>query len=292
MHSQAVSVIVTTYRSPRSLTFVLLALARQTLLPAEVLVADDGSPADTRDALADLCRALPFPVVHVWQPDEGFRAARSRNNAIHLAGSMRLAFLDQDTLPHCRWLATHMACLRPGVMCLGHVCDLPEDVVARLSPELVAAGEFETVLTPLDARELNRLQRKATCYAWLRALGMGVKAKPKLRASNMAIGRAELLAVNGFDEAYVGWGQEDDDLGRRLYMAGLRPCMLIDRALVSHIPHALRRPVDWRSGANVQRYRMALRDARCTAGLDQHPHADVQVTRFEAGRLQSAGPAP
>lgn len=46
------TVIVSTYDAPESLRMVLIALRRQTILPAEVMVADDGSPESTRKAMA------------------------------------------------------------------------------------------------------------------------------------------------------------------------------------------------------------------------------------------------
>ena len=83
--SENVSVILSTYCQPEQLRMVLLALLRQTVVPSEVIVADDGSPKDTLESLSAIAPELPFRLLHVRQPDEGFRAARSRNNAIHLA---------------------------------------------------------------------------------------------------------------------------------------------------------------------------------------------------------------
>ena len=34
--------------------------------------------------------------------------------------------------------------------------------------------------------------------------------------------KSDLLEVDGYDENFQGWGNEDDDLGRRLYKAGIR----------------------------------------------------------------------
>ena len=46
-----ISVAVITYNWPQALARVLHALARQTELPHEVIVTDDGSREDTRRAL-------------------------------------------------------------------------------------------------------------------------------------------------------------------------------------------------------------------------------------------------
>src|SRR5687768_10720841 len=73
----AVSVIVTTYNRPDALAAVLRGLGRQTGPAFEVIVADDGSTQETADFLRREQSAVGFPLRHVWQEDEGFRAARA-----------------------------------------------------------------------------------------------------------------------------------------------------------------------------------------------------------------------
>ena len=96
-------------------------------------------------------------------------------------------------------------------------------------------------------------------------------------SGNFAVVRADLFMVNGFDEAYVGWGQEDDDLGRRFYAAGVRPMPVANRARISHSPHPSRRARQWSEGANIQRYGRRDVPIRCAQGLDGRPYSDVRV---------------
>jgi len=280
--ADSTSVIVTTYNSPDTLRLVLLALALQTSRPDEVIVADDGSWDETGDALKDLAASLPFALSRVWQPDEGFRAARSRNNAVHRASGEILAFLDQDVLPHPDWLETHLRYAGEGRVGIGYVLDLPPQEAEGLPGEGFSPAVFEGLHDAAAMSRLDSLQRKYVFYAVMRRLGMPARAKPKLRSCNVSLTRRDHAAVNGFDEDYVGWGQEDDDLGRRLYQAGVRPVVLVNRALVAHLPHKQRHPRHWSDGANVERYRRADVPARAVHGLDAHPHPDVVVTRYSS----------
>lgn len=279
MSSEPVSVIVTTYNSPATLRLVLLALGAQVRRPDEVVVADDGSGEETGAALAQLAGRLPFRLIRVWQPDEGFRAARSRNNAVCAAAGEALAFLDQDVLPHPEWLAAHLRRGGRGSVGIGHVLDLAAGRAAE-ADAAAAAGGLARLHAAAEYRALAALQRKYAFYALLRRMGLGFRARPKLRSCNASVHRADYAAVNGFDEEYVGWGQEDDDLGRRLYAAGARPVILVNRALVTHLPHAERRPRRWKDGANVARFMRRDLPARAARGLDAHPHPDVTVTRY------------
>lgn len=271
------SVIVSTYEEPEHLGMVLLALARQSLAPTEVLVADDGSSESTAAALRDLARFLPFRLTHVRQPHDRFRLARSRNNAVHAARFDRIVFLDQDTLPHRDWLARQLAPLGPGVVCTGYVLRLSEENSRRLSRDAVRAGDFEKWHESGEFAHLDKLQRKFEFYVRMRRLGLGIKGRPAIAFGNAAAWRPDLVAVNGFDEEYVGWGQEDDDLGLRLFMAGVRPVALVNSALVSHIHHPPRRSDDWEAGSNIERYRRRRLSPRCGKGLADHPLPDVTV---------------
>tara|TARA_Y100000588_G_scaffold303081_1_gene325506 strand:- start:1855 stop:2139 length:285 start_codon:yes stop_codon:yes gene_type:complete len=58
-----------------------------------------------------------------------------------------------------------------------------------------------------------------------------------LLGCNLGIWRDDLFAVNGFDEAFEGWGREDSDLGARLYNFGLKRKMVYGRAVVYHLNH-------------------------------------------------------
>ncbi|MGQ9662168.1 MAG: glycosyltransferase [Kiritimatiellia bacterium] len=278
-----VAVVVTTYEAPELLRFSLLALARQTIVVGTVLVADDGSSDRTVEMLADLAPNLPFSLVHIWQPHDGFRAARSRNNAIYHARESVLCFLDQDILAHSTWLENHLAHLRSNTVCLGIALNMPQEKAATLEQLQIETGEFERWHTPNELKTLAARQRKYSFYTVLRRLGLGIKSKPSLRSGNFAAWRADLLRVNGFDEDYIGWGQEDDDLGRRLYMAGVRPVPILDRALATHIPHPPRHPT-WKNGANVQLFHRQPQGFRCAKGLDAHPHPDVCITRVDPTR--------
>lgn len=276
----SISVIVTTYRDHDNLKLALAALVKQQRLPDEVLIADDGSPPDeTLDLLLSVAPDAPFKLVHVWQPDQGFRAARSRNNAIFNARGRFLAFLDQDTIPHPCWLQAHHDNVTSLMVGLGHVLEWNANS-EHASAAMITQGVPGHWHSAPEWQVLRALHRKFMFYALLRRIGLAPAHKPKLRSCNFSVHRSALDAINGFDERYEGWGQEDDDLGRRLYRAGIRPAILLLQAPVSHRSHPPRRTAEWSAGPNLPLYRQPLKSHRCEQGLDRHPHPDVRVTRL------------
>lgn len=90
-----VSVALATFEGERFLSEQLESLARQTLLPHELVVGDDGSTDGTLAILEGFAARAPFPV-HIY-PNAGHRGFAE--NFLHTAGRCRgelVAFCDQD----------------------------------------------------------------------------------------------------------------------------------------------------------------------------------------------------
>src|SRR5262249_23663687 len=85
--------------------------------------------------------------------------------------------------------------------------------------------------------------------------------------------------VNGFDENFRGWGCEDDDFGRRLRAAGVRPVSILNHTCLYHLwhPPAPTRPDSWQKGVNVAYLQRPLPLTRCLNGLTKRSAHDVRV---------------
>ena len=87
----------------------------------------------------------------------------------------------------------------------------------------------------------------------------------------MGFWRDDLVAVNGFDEDYTGWGiGEDSDLGTRLYHLGRARKFVYGRAIVYHLNH----PQLPKAHVPASQQRLAETIAsgkiRCERGLHQY----------------------
>ena len=103
----SVSLIITTFDWPQALRLVLRAVARQAPRPDEVIIADDGSAAETRQLLQQVAGDYPVPLRHVWQEHRGFRVGMARNRAVAAARGDYVIFLDGDMLPQRHFIADH-----------------------------------------------------------------------------------------------------------------------------------------------------------------------------------------
>ena len=77
-----ISLIITTYNRPDALLLVLKSIERQSLIPNEVIIADDGSNENTQELIDNFITHSSINIIHSFQKDKGFRAAKSRNKAV------------------------------------------------------------------------------------------------------------------------------------------------------------------------------------------------------------------
>lgn len=113
------SLIITTYNRPDALILVLESVLRQNQLPDEIIIADDGSTEETQQVIQQFKANCPIPVIHSWQEDLGFRAARSRNLAIAQSNYDYLILLDGDLILHKEFIASHVKYAETGFFLQG-----------------------------------------------------------------------------------------------------------------------------------------------------------------------------
>jgi glycosyltransferase involved in cell wall biosynthesis len=218
-----ISVIVTTYNREDALDAVLTSLSRQSDRNFEVVIADDGSQPATAALVRTWQPRLGVALRHVWHADRGFRAAEIRNRAILASRGDYCIFLDGDCMTRPDFVASHRRLAEPGWFVTGNRVLLSPAFTAvvldeRLQPGTWSAGKW--IALRMSGR-VNRFgavlqlplgpYRKLTARQWQGA-----------RSCNLAVWRADLQRVDGFDAGFFGWGREDSDLLIRLLHGGVR----------------------------------------------------------------------
>ena len=216
------SVIITTYNRPDALAAVLRALDLQAHRDFEVLIADDGSAAPTRTLLLGLQERLRFPLRHIWQEDQGFRAGRARNLAVATSDGDYLVFLDGDCIPFPDFLGNHLRLAETGWFVSGNRIMFSQQFTHRVLAENLRV-ELWTGRQWLQARATGDIPR---VLPLIRFPNRGFKRFSQRRwygakSCNLAVWRSDFFKVDGFDESYAGWGHEDADLVARLIGSGV-----------------------------------------------------------------------
>jgi glycosyltransferase involved in cell wall biosynthesis len=261
------ALIITTHERPDALAAVLGSVERQTRAPDEIVIADDGSGADTRAVIDAFAGRSPSPVRVVRQEHLGFRVARLRNLAIAATNAAHVVFIDGDMLLHPDFVADHVRFARRGWFTQG----VRAHASAALTRELIAMPDAEPGLGPLTPGlgGLRRayLLRAPVLSSCMRRAGNVLVA---IKSCNFAAWRDDLVRVNGFDADFTGWGPEDKELALRLRHAGVRRQTLLFGGIATHLHH----PPAARDAlaANLARLETTRRErrVRCARGLDSH----------------------
>jgi glycosyltransferase involved in cell wall biosynthesis len=256
-----ISIIVATYNWPQALSLSLQALAHQTDRDFEVIVADDGSGAETAALVAAFKPFFPVAITHLWQEDKGFRKTLILNKAIAAARGAYLIFLDGDCITQADFVAQHRGLAAAGHMVTGSRVLLGE----RLTRELCDGGLWDertfrrNVLRHRLGGQANKLLallvrlpdsrlRRYRGFVWRR-----------IKGCNMACFRANAMSIGGFDETLAGWGHEDTDFVFRLQETG---SVRKSGAFATEVLHLWHRRADrGREAANME-----LLGSRITAG--------------------------
>jgi glycosyltransferase involved in cell wall biosynthesis len=266
-----ISLVITTYDRPDALEAVVEACFAQDDKDFEIIIADDGSTANTRECVERLRARAPVPLAHVWQPHDGFRAAMVRNRGTLAARGNYIVFLDGDCIPQRDFIARHRALAEPGCLVSGSRVLLSPQLTRRVLRERLpitglglldklryrVRGDLNKVLQLLMRwPDLLRVRRK---FTWRR-----------IKGCNLGVWRADLDRVNGFDESFRGWGHEDADLVVRLFHAGVRRKDGAFATEVFHLWHPEAQREQASSNRQVVRERAATRMTQAVKGLREH----------------------
>jgi GT2 family glycosyltransferase len=202
------ALIITSYNWTKALELVLESIARQTILPNHILIADDGSSFETRVLIHNWTQQWPW-LTHVWQPDASFRAARVRNLAVLKTNADHIIFTDGDCLLPPNFIEKHRYFIRSNTLIAGgrYLAD-------REATNLLLSGDLA-----INSNLFSGLKFKSLPLGSLRDLRPDNWAS--VRTCNCSMLRSDFHRAGGFDESYVGWGKEDSDFVFRLLNMGL-----------------------------------------------------------------------
>lgn len=212
-----ISLIISTYNNPSFLKQSLYSALFQTVLPDEIIIADDGSTEETSYIIKELQKETSIPIIHVWQEDEGFRAGMIRNKAIAVAQGEYIIQIDGDIIMEKHFIQDHLFHKREKTILQGsRVFISPAKTQSLLKKKNIShltpfsyglshrenAFRIQSISTYLSTRYRNRFP---IYYA---------------RGCNMSFFRQDFIDVNGYDEDFIGWGHEDSDLTLRMLNNG------------------------------------------------------------------------
>lgn len=262
--SPSVAVMISTYNWKEALRICLRGVLDQTVLPDEIVIADDGSRPDTAAFIREMQRVSPVPIVHVWHEDAGFRRTIILNKAIALVKSDYILQIDGDVVPARHFVADHLELAEPGYF----VCGSRVKLTKEATEKIFSGGRLRPCFFSLPLGYALNTLRSRLLRSYL--AGRYARSIDHLRGCNMAFWRSDLLRVNGYNEDLLEWGHEDGELAFRLHFAGVGKKALKMGGAVFHLYHKEA------SRGNEQRHIDELehvksnRIAWCKNGIDKY----------------------
>jgi len=231
-HEIKTSLIISTYNRPDALELVLQSVLSQSVLPYEVIVADDGSREETRALIERYQANFPVPLHHCWQDDNGFRLAKIRNLAIGQSKGNYIVMVDGDMVLHRHFIRDHQHISLPNQFIQGRRVILTEKETKS------ALAEKRTVFNLLSSGVHNKINALSCPLVSNMASELFSKHDHNsVRGCNMAFWRDDVISVNGFNEGFVGWGREDSEFVVRLLNFGVKRKDLRLGGVAYHLYH-------------------------------------------------------
>ncbi len=256
------SLVISTYNWPQALDLVLKSVLRQSVLPGEVIIADDGSKEDTRSLIQSYQSTFPVPLIHLWHADEGFRKTIILNKSFKQAKAEYIIQIDGDIILHPHFIKDHLANKERGYFIKGSRGRLTKELTEKI---LLSKRIDFTLLEPGVKSSIN-----ATRFPMASRFLYGKdKNSRNVKGCNFAVWKDDFIAVNGYNNDVSGWGHEDIELAARLINHNIKHRQLKMVAVCFHIHHEL---VSRKKEANnLQSYYDVVKSGtmRCANGYDQ-----------------------
>ncbi len=233
-----VSVIFSTYNSPAWLEKVLWGYECQTCVDFEIVIADDGSGAATRELIERFQKETNLKIKHVWQEDDGFQKSRILNKAIVASSGDYLIFSDGDCIPRQDFISVHIANAQPGYFLSGGYFMLPihtSNIITR--KDVISGKSFDVKWLHANGLPATYKTLKLTSSEFIAAFMTFITpTKATWNGHNSSGWKKDLVAVNGFNED-MQYGGQDRELGERLMNKSIKGKQIRYYAICIHLDH-------------------------------------------------------
>ena len=234
-----ISVIVPIYNRLEHFRALFICLLRQNRQIDELIITDDGSSQQILDYIADLIPKASFKIKHIYQEDKGFRKTRALNNGVINSEGELLVFCDQDLIFGEEYIEYMEKNIKKGCFLLCRPISVNEEEKDIILKKIELSNKYEELLKDLPKNYLESVNKTLKTDRKRRILNILKLSKRgiKLVGMSYAVMKSDYLKVNGYDENYNGWGEEDDDFGNRLYVAGVKGKELKTPNMQIHLWH-------------------------------------------------------
>ena len=257
------TLLISTYNWPEALELVLLSIQKQTQLPDEVIIADDGSKQETTKLINKFKKDFGCPLIHVWHEDKGFRKTLILNKAIAITSTDYIIQIDGDCILHKDFIKDHINNAEKNNYLYGSRVTLKKELLP---------GIFDKKTTYFDffSKGIKKRARTIRISLFTKLYKPKSELSRKLRGCNLSYWREDFISVNGYNEDMTGWGREDSELVARMLNKGLKGKRLKFGGIMYHIYHPEKPKDRLNINDEIQQKSIAEKQIWCAKGIDNY----------------------
>ncbi|MDY0321856.1 MAG: glycosyltransferase [Arcobacteraceae bacterium] len=241
------TIIISVYKDTNSLDLILDSLSKQTVLPDEVIVSEDG---DSKE-MAEYCEIAKekyknLDIVHLFQEDIGWRKNRALNRAIVASRYEYLIFIDGDCVPYSNFIENHLLMSQKGIVLCGKRFELGPKFTEKVKNGELNVFDIEKKFLwylPALMKDNARHPEDGLFFnpkSWISSLVRRRHVR-HIVGCNFSCFMDDFLKINGFDETFIlPCEGEDVDPSWRFRSVGIELKSCRCSANIAHLYHKKR----------------------------------------------------
>lgn len=257
------ALLISTYNWEKALNLVLKSVCKQSLLPNEVIIADDGSREATKLLIDEFRDKLPIPIKHIWHEDKGFRRSKILNKAIANSEADYIIQVDGDCILHKDFIKDHLKNIIDHAYLYGSRVNIRKDYVESIF-------EKELINYNLFSKEINKRLRTLRIPIISQFYSPNNEISKKLRGCNLSFWKGDFVAINGYNEDLEGWGMEDSEMVIRLHNNGIKGKRLKFSGILYHLYHKVAPKDRVKQNQEIQNTAKNMNLLRCDNGINKY----------------------
>ncbi len=257
------SLVTPTYNWPEALELLLLSILNQSVLPNEVLIADDGSKEETKQLIEKYQSLFPIPLIHIWHEDNKNQKPKIMNKAIAKARYDYIIEIDGDIIMNRFFIEDHLKNAEKGLYLFGSRVNIKETILENIIKN-------KTIFFHFFSKGIKKRGRTIRLPFLMKFAEIHKERSGKLRGCNMSFWKEDFIKINGFNESLVGWGIDDSEMIQRLHNIGINGKRLKFAGIAYHIYHKEQSKIHYEINNEIEKQTTEKKLTFIEKGINQY----------------------
>jgi len=224
------TLVISVYNRPEALELIFLSLINQTILPNEIVIADDGSDENIKKMIANFSTKLITPILHIWQEDIGNRKPTILNKSIAQSKYDYIIQVDGDIIMNKYFIEDHLTFNESGFYLFGSRVNTLKPILERIYKNKILHFNF-------FSKGIQRRGRTIRIRFVMKFTERITQRSSKLRGCNLSFWKKDFISINGYNENLVEAWREDSEMIERMHNIGVKGKRLKFAGIAYHLYH-------------------------------------------------------